>query len=125
MMTLPGLSRKVGKVAQTCGLLPPSPPSTLEFSSIIGECPSDAYDSDEGSAEDGDTVTGNPISPRLRPPAYISRGWTGLVFQFLSGSDLPHSKGLVNFGCPEPTKQKLFLVWARQGVKKTDSLRSG
>ena len=43
MMTLPGLSRKVGKVAQTCGLLPPSPPLTLEFSSIIGECPSDGY----------------------------------------------------------------------------------
>ena len=82
MMTLPGLSRKVGKVAQTCGLLPPSPPSTLESSSIIGECPSGGYDGDEGSAEDGDTVTGNPISPRLGPPAYISRGWMGLVFQF-------------------------------------------
>ena len=82
MMTLPGLSRKVGKVAQTCGLLPPSPPSTLEFSSIIGECPSDGYDGDEGSAEEGDQVTGNPISPRLGPPAYISRCWMGLVFQF-------------------------------------------
>ena len=65
LMTLPGLSKKVGKVAQTCGLLPPSPPSTLESSSIIGECPSGGYDGDEGSAEDGDTVTGNPGAPSL------------------------------------------------------------